>query len=237
MPTDAGDIRVGGEAKIFLAPLGTAFPTFDVEPADPWVDLGYVTTDGITLTYGREITEIYALQSIDPVRIIQTKAPKSISFAMMQHGREQLFLALGGGTFTDEVTPAGVVRYTPPPASFIDERAMLLELVDGTAKYRYEYKRCQNREPVENKLVREDAATFPVTMQILVPSDSSAPFEMLTNDTAFDDAMLLGANCRSANGNGNGNGDAVKRESDEDESEEAARARRESEAPVATRKR
>jgi hypothetical protein len=207
MPTDAGDIRVGGEAKIFLAPLGTAFPAFDVEPAAPWVDLGYVTTDGITLTYGREVTEIYALQSIDPVRIIQTKAPKSISFSMMQHGRDQLILALGGGTFVDEAT-AGVVRYTPPPASYIDERAMLLELVDGTAKYRYEYKRCQNREPVENKLVREDAATFPVTMQILVPSDASAPFEMVTNDTAFDDGVVL----LGANGRTNGNGETVERD-------------------------
>lgn len=180
---DATNIRVAGDAHIYLAPLNTAFPAdLDTAPAAEWVDLGYVTTDGITLSYGREITEIYAMQAIDPVRIVATKAPKTIAFALMQQGREQFYIALGGGTFAADGTD---VRYTPPPASYIDERAMILEMDDGTVKYRWEYKRVQNRENVDQKLVREDASTFPVTMQILIPGDASAPFEMVTNDPAF----------------------------------------------------
>lgn len=181
---DATNIRVAGDAHIYLAPVGTAFPAdITADPAAAWVDLGYVTTDGVTLSYGREITEIYAMQAIDPVRVVATKAPKTIAFALMQSGREQFYLALGGGTFTDETTG---VRYTPPPASYIDERAMILDMMDGNVTYRYEYKRVQNREQVDNKLVREDAATFPVTMQILIPTGGEAPFEMLTDDPAFD---------------------------------------------------
>lgn len=185
MALDAGDIRVAGNANIYLAPLNTAFPAWDVAPAAPWVDLGYVTTDGITANYGREITEIYAMQSADPVRIIATRAPKTIAFAMMQQGRDQLILALGGGSYALEAAEIDVYRYTPPDPSVIDERAMLVEFVDGTNTYRFEYKRVQNREGVEEKFVREDAATLPVTMQILVPADGGAAFEMVTNDPAY----------------------------------------------------
>lgn len=185
MSQDATDIRVAGQAFIYLAPLGTAFPAWEVAPADPWVDLGYVTPDGITATYGREVTEIYAMQSADPVRVIATKTPKTIAFDMMQQGRDQLLLAMGGGAYALEALETDVYRYTPPDASVIDERAMLVEMIDGTNIYRWEYKRVQNREGVEEKLVREDAATFPVTMQILIPADNSAPFNMITNDPAY----------------------------------------------------
>jgi hypothetical protein len=139
------------------------------------------------------------MQSADPVRVISTKTPKTIAFAMMQQGRDQLILAMGGGTYALEGTETDVYRYTPPDASVIDERAMLVEMADGTNIYRWEYKRVQNREGVEEKLLREDAATFPVTMAILVPTDASAPFHMVTNDPAYAPATLL-----SANGNGNG---------------------------------
>jgi hypothetical protein len=200
MALDSGDIRVAGMAHIYLAPLDTVFPTWDTAPADPWVELGYVTTDGITATYGREVTEIYAMQSSDPVRIISTRTPKTIGFAMMQQGRDQLILAMGGGTYAADGVATDVFRYTPPDPSVIDERAMLVEMIDGLYTYRWEYPRVQNREGVEQKLVREDATTFPVVMQILTPVDNSAPFEMVTDDPAYGATVLLGANGQARNG-------------------------------------
>lgn len=191
MALDSGDIRVAGMAHIYLAPVGTAFPVWETPPADPWVELGYVTTDGITATYGREVNEIYAMQAADPVRVISTRTPKQIAFEMMQQGRDQLLLALGGGTYNLEGAETDVYRYTPPDASANDERAMLLEMIDGLHIYRWEYSRVQNREGVEQTLVREDATTFPVTMQILVPADGSPPFEMVTNDPAYAPALPL----------------------------------------------
>jgi hypothetical protein len=193
MAFDAGDIRVAGVANIYLAPLGTAFPAWETPPADPWMDLGYVTPDGITANYGREVTEIYAMQSADPVRIISTRMPKTIAFSMMQQGRDQLILAMGGGTYATEAALTDVFRYTPPDASVIDERAMLVEMVDGAFTYRWEYKRVMNREGVEEKLLREDSVNFPVTMAILIPADNSAPFNMITNDPAYDPAVVLAA--------------------------------------------
>jgi hypothetical protein len=185
MALDAGDIRVAGMAHVYFAPLLTAFPAFDEEPAAPWTELGYVTTDGLTLGFSREVQEIYAMQSLEPVRVISTKIPKTVGFSMMQQGRGQLILALGGGTWTTTGTAPDIVhRFEPADASVIDERAMLVQMIDGAYEYRYGYKRAQNREGVEHKLVREDAATFPVTMQVLAPTDGSVPFFIESNDPA-----------------------------------------------------
>lgn len=191
MAFDSGDIRVAGNATIYVAPLDTAFPAFGVAPTAPWVDLGYVTEDGITANYGREITEIYAMQSVEPVRIIATRMPKTIAFALMQQGQEQFMLAMGGGTFATDGAATDVFRYTPPDPSVVDEKAMLVIFTDGGFTYQFEYRRVQNREGVETKFVREDATTFPVTMQILVPADGSASFEMVTDDPAYDPAGTL----------------------------------------------
>lgn len=186
MALAAPDIRVAGNAHIYLAPLETTFPAFAVAPADPWVELGYVTTDGITLGFSREVNEIMAMQSVEPVRVIATKMPKTVGFAMMQQGRSQLLLALGGGTYTQSGTdPNIIVKYEPPDASEIDERAMIVEMLDGDYKFRWYYKRSQNREGVEHAYSRENPATFPVSMQILAPTDDSKPFYMETNDPAF----------------------------------------------------
>jgi hypothetical protein len=183
MALDAGDVRVAGNAHIYLAPLLTVFPTFATEPdADDWTELGYVTPDGITLSFTREINEIFAMQSTEPVRVVSTRLPKTVGFTMMQGGQDQLLLALGGGTFT---TAGSVYKYEPPDPSVVDERAMVVEMIDGTNKYRWYYKRVQNREGVEHKYLREEAATFPVTMQILAPTDNSVPFYMETDDPAF----------------------------------------------------
>jgi len=202
MAFDSGDIRVAGNATIHVAPLGTAFPDPGTALADPWVDLGYVTEDGITATYGREITEIYAMQAVEPVRIIATRAPKTIAFALMQQGTEQFLLAMGGGTFAVDGI-SGFMRYTPPDPSIVDEKAMLVEFTDGGYTYRFEYPRVQNREGVETKLVREDATTFPVTMQILVPANGDPSFEMVTDDPAYDVTPLTtGTNGQEPDGDG-----------------------------------
>ena len=185
MAFDATDIRVAGDAHIYMAPLDEAFPDWGDTPTGDWIELGFVTPDGITLGFSREVNDIFAMQSAEPVRTIATRLPKTVGFTLMQQGRQQLLLALGGGTFSAEPLVTGVTRYEPPPPSDVDERALVIEIADGEYTYRWHYKRTQNREGVEHKYLREDAATFPVVQQILAPSDNSVPFYMTTDDPAY----------------------------------------------------
>jgi hypothetical protein len=103
----------------------------------------------------------------------------------MQTGRAQFNLALGGGTWTvTGVAPDEVFKYVPPTASDVDERAMIVEILDGDLVYRWIYARVLNKEGVEFTAVRQDAVTFPISMSVLQPSGDASPFEFFTNDTA-----------------------------------------------------
>lgn len=185
MALDATDIRVAGDTHIYLAPLATAFPVWGDAPAAAWIDVGYVTTDGLEFKFDRTINEIYAMQSAEPVRVVNTRLPKQIGFQLMQSGRTQFELAMGGGAFTLESGETDVYRYEPPAVGATDERAALIEMVDGTNTYRWHIKRVQNREGITFKYVRQDAATFPVTLAILPPADNSVSFYMTSDDPAL----------------------------------------------------
>lgn len=184
MALDATDIRVAGNTHIYLAPVGTAFPDWDEAPAVAWIDVGYVTTDGVTFNFGREVNEIYAMQSSEPVRVVNTRLPKTLGFELMQQGRTQFQVAMGGGEWTTEGGVTGVFRYEPPAVGANDERAALIEMIDGDNTYRWHFKRAIQREAIEFKYVREDAATFPVTLAVLPPADNTASFYLLSDDPA-----------------------------------------------------
>lgn len=185
MANDATAVRVAGQTQIYLADVDTPFPLFDDDltaEAD-WTDVGYVTTDGVTWNFGRETTDIEAMQSFDPIRTITTKVPKTLGFAIMQVGQEQFALALGGGTWTTTgVAPAIIYRFEPPDPSQLAERAAIVEMVDGTNKYRWNVKRLTQKEAVEYKYTRDAAATMPVSLSILAAPDGTEPFYMETND-------------------------------------------------------
>lgn len=186
MPLNAQDVRVFSSGHVYLAPVGTAFPDFGSTPAAPWVDMGFMTTDGVTLSAGRESTDIFAWQSRDPVRTVVTAEPKTAAFTMMQTSSAQLQLAFGGGTYTEA---DDVWTFTPPAAGTVDERAMLIEFLDGTKTLWWKFPRVINKEAIEMKAVNDDAFTFPVTMSVLTPA-SGAPF---TTDDNYGDTATVAA--------------------------------------------
>lgn len=193
MANDASAVRVGGATQIYLAPVGTAFPAFadDLTTSADWIDTGYMSTDGVTWHFEREVTELEAMQSLDPIRILVTKLPKSFEFGMMQSGQEQFAVALGGGSWAEQGTASGIFEYKPPGAGELVERAAVVEMIDGTVKYRWLIKRCQNKDATEFKYVRDDASTMPVTLSILAAPDGSDPFTIETNDPAVVNSTLL----------------------------------------------
>lgn len=186
MAFDASDIRVAGDTRIWVGAVGAAAPALGAPPGVGWTDLGFVTEDGVTFSFGRDTTDIRAMQSLDPVRTITTGMPKTVAFELMQQGREQFLIAMGGGAWAAGTgDDAGVFTYTPPTASETLARALLIDMVDGDANYRWVFKRCQNSEGVESTYSRSEAAIYPVTMSVLTPADNSAPYTLTTDDDAY----------------------------------------------------
>jgi len=58
MAVAGSEVRVAGSGHVYLAPVGTAMPTDTAAlPAD-WVDLGYVTEDGVMFNFDRETEDL-----------------------------------------------------------------------------------------------------------------------------------------------------------------------------------
>jgi hypothetical protein len=181
-PTQARTFSFG---HVYAAPVGTAEPTniSAVVDTDDWTELGHISDAGPRFSLGRTTTPKYSWQSFpEPVRVLTGASVKQVSYDLLQWGRESIITALGGA-FTG-TTPNFV--YTPdgiPP-----ERALILELVDGTAKWRWIVRRTVNQAPFDFAATSTELAPIPIQSVFLQPDDDAgspvAPYIIQTNDAA-----------------------------------------------------
>lgn len=182
MAIDGSEVRVAGAGHVYVAPSGTALPT-DLTPlSNAYIDLGYVTEDGVAFSFGREVEDLNAWQG-DKIRTLSTKEPASTTFALMQTNATILTVAFGGGTVTETGTAPNVVyKFTPPSSGTNTERVLVIEFNDGAAiTYRYLIPRSQIEGNVDFTLTRSGALTYPLTFGILDNGDNPK-FNILSND-------------------------------------------------------
>ena len=162
---DPQQVIVAGFQRVLVAPVGTPFPdSITEEPAGAWVDLGYTTEDGLAVSFGKETDTLMTSQSLDPVRMLVTGAPKTMTASLRQLNADTLTLALGGGTVTGDDDGW---EFEPAPSSFIDERALIIEAFDGDTEIRIMYYRTMITEAVEFSFVNTEGLVFPLTFSVL----------------------------------------------------------------------
>lgn len=187
MGKDVDEIVVGANGTVWVAPVGTAAPADEsAAPGAGWVDLGFTSEDGVTLSDAKTFERIPVWQLFYAARIIVTERDLNLSFNLRQWSGVKVKLAFGGGEVTEPTS--GKFKYTPPSPADIDERALLLDWSDGTKKYRLVQPRGMVTEAVETNLVRTAAADLPITFGLL-GTDGVDPWYLLTNDPAFADAV------------------------------------------------
>ena len=183
MAINGSEVRVAGAGHVYVAASGTAMPT-DLSVLDPtkWIDLGYVTEDGVGFSFGREVEDLNAWQG-DKIRTLSTKEPASTNFSLMQTNATILTVAFGGGEVTESGTdPNKVFTFTPPKSGTNTERSLVIEFNDGASiAYRYCISRSQIEGNVDFTLVRSGALTYPLTMGILDNGDKPK-FTIISND-------------------------------------------------------
>lgn len=183
MANDATEVRVAGAGQVFAAPEGSTLPTDVATALDAaFVDMGYVTPDGVTFTHGRETEDLDAWQG-SKVRVLTLSEPVSVAFALMQTSGDVLKLAFGGGTITDNTT---YYNFTPPVGSNA-VRALVIEFTDGALKYRYVIPRAQIEGEVSYTLTGQDALTYPLEFGVL---DNTPKWELITDDDAVQTSTL-----------------------------------------------
>ena len=157
-------VTVAGTGAVWVAPEGTAIPVDLAAPATPWEDVGFVGEDGVAFAFSRDQEEINAWQSADPVRVLITNEPKTISFELLEFDRESLLLAFRGGSFAGIASP---YTYTPPDPGVSDVRAMLIDGKDGALTFRFAFPRVQLQGDLEFALLRTDAVRLAMEFGVL----------------------------------------------------------------------
>lgn len=188
MAKDPGEIVIGANGTVRVAPLGTVVPaSINVAPAVGWVDLGYVTEDGATVTDGKSLQSIRAWQSFYDLRRIVESRSFRLAFTLQQFNRVNLELALGGGEVTEVGTDTGFFRYVPPAPEEIDIRMAMVEWNDGDRRYRLTLPRAMSVENVEFNLQRTSNIGLALALEVLGEEGQDA-YILDTDDPAFEPA-------------------------------------------------
>lgn len=179
MALDGTQVRVAGAGRVYTAVTTAAAPTDSgTALAAEWTDLGYVTEDGVSFTFGRETEDLNSWQG-DKVRVLTLRAPKSVEFSLMQSNKDTLLVALGGGSIVENT---GEFTITPPADDVNEERSLLIEFSDGGVAYRYYFPRVQVQGEVSFTLTRSGAVTYPINMGVLA---ATPPYTIFSDDPAL----------------------------------------------------
>lgn len=179
---DPNEMHVASNGMVYVAPVGTALPTTPTASLNSaFVGLGYCTTDGVTLTATPDITEIMSWQSSQATRRQILSRQVQASFTLQQFNEDTVPLAFGGGSVV--LASVGVYRYDLPTDDVaLDERAMIIDAVDGTTHMRIVLPRGNVMEAVEIKFARDSETQLPITFKALQPADGSTAMKFYSDD-------------------------------------------------------
>ncbi|MGW2170417.1 phage tail tube protein [Streptomyces sp. NPDC001705] len=184
MANNADNVRAALNGSIFLAPKGSTAPADLTAPWDAaWVDLGYMSDDGVSMEYSTDVEDINAWQSLSPVRRILTSVNMTLGFTAIELKASTITAYFPDSVIT-EVTEDTVWRLDIPAAPGPAEWAIGLEWIDGDIKNRLVVPRGEITDRGAIPLGRSAAVGLEMTVSAYA---SSAPeiATWLSNDPAW----------------------------------------------------
>ncbi len=180
---------VPSRVYVYVAPTGTVAPADASVALDAaWINVGHTTPDSLSFSTEPEFEEVPSAQSDFPVRRFQTSEGATVSVDLLEWSRANFLSAYGGGTFTlvsaATTTAPAQYKFVPPALGARLERSCILEVIDGTKRYRYVFPRVIQIEGVENSLNKGASSTLPLRLAVL-GADATDPWYVLTNDPAM----------------------------------------------------
>jgi hypothetical protein len=183
MPKDATQVNTTGpQAHLWIAAVGATEPaTWDAAfDTGTWTDLGYLK-DPPSVDRSVSSNDIEMWNALEPVASVVTSDVSTVGLVLGQTNRNVLELYFGPLTYTTEGTGVSI---TPNAAAGAIEKAICLELVDGTKVLRVYWRRCNISDRGAWNMDKGDAITYEVTLKRLVPA-SGDPYRFQTNMTAL----------------------------------------------------
>ncbi len=155
MVLTAANVRVGVTGAVYMAPAGTALPTSTVAALNvAFVDLGYISEDGVSTSVGVDVTDIKAWQNGDVVRRVQTSHDFTAAFTAIETNAAVLE-AFYGNYASNVVEVTGTQGFR---GSFV------IDVDDGTEDIRIVIPDGQITERGDINYVNGDAVSYPMTI-------------------------------------------------------------------------
>jgi len=130
MALTADNVVVGITGRVYVAPADTTAPTTSTSTLDAaFVDLGYVSTDGVEFSTDKTTTQIRAWQNADLVREVVTESTVTYSFALLESS-QAVIEAYFGSTMTDG-------KISLDPSSTGGSKSFVIDVVDGDKAIRH----------------------------------------------------------------------------------------------------
>ena len=128
---------IAGPADVYVAPVGTAFPVVNADPAAAWQSLGR-TEGGVTVRHTQTIEQLRTDQNTGPVKAIRTEEGLEVEFGLAELTIENFAKALGIATVTAAAADPGPPEL-PATKSILLKRGVDVErfalLVRGPSPY------------------------------------------------------------------------------------------------------
>ncbi|GAM04805.1 hypothetical protein [Novosphingobium sp. MBES04] len=144
---------VGQPLTLWLAPIGTAFPLVDADPAGDWKLVGTSGTrsqneDGVTVQHQQTITKARPGGATGPVKAFRTEEELMFGLTLWDVTLEQYLLALNSNELTTTAAGSGTAGYKQLGLSRGKEVATYALLARGVSPYgdgmvaQYQVPRC-----------------------------------------------------------------------------------------------
>ena len=166
MALDSDNVRVAVSGAVYVAPTGTTAPTTSGSTLDAaFVDLGYVSSDGVTENIDRSTTQIRAWQNGSLVREVTQEGTYSVSMTFIE--TNEAVLELYYGTAND----AG--EFAIDPTSTGGRKSFVVDVVDGDAVERIYIPAGEITALGERTLASGEAVGYEVTLTAYADADST----------------------------------------------------------------
>jgi hypothetical protein len=162
---DSNNVRVAVTGAWYVGQTSTTAPTSATSSLDAgFKDLGYVSSDGITITRDRSTNALRAWQNSDLVRESVTEASMTFSGMLMETTTDTLELFYGSAVGVD-----GSIEIQPGETG--GRKSFVIDVVDGTETIRYYIPEGEILSVGEQVLANGEAVGYNITVTAYASSE------------------------------------------------------------------
>lgn len=158
-------------AAVYAAPLGTTLPTSATGALNAgFVDLGWVSEDGVTNSISRETTKHRAWGG-EVVKVTQDNYTETLKLTLLESSTEVLKVVYG----EDNVTAGGDYQSIKVEHSrlMLDRQSFVIDFIDGDRAGRILIREGQVTELADVMYVHKDLTRYEITIDVFKPDNAN----------------------------------------------------------------